>query len=187
MGLYRIKKGSHSVGSGDKAQTFRAMGTTGFKAGDDVVESELNLAEWDPGKFEEYKGEVPDRVRQMRTIFKEPRAPLPPDEAAQEEAEDMRAMTADEARARAERFRKRAEALEAKAQESESSSQRYEEEWQPQPAPTPTPDPTKAVWSQHDLDLMTAEELREVAREQKIDLPPHAKKADMVKAIRAAK
>jgi hypothetical protein len=127
MPLFRLKAGAHIVGQDGLDKQGNPTQAQYFVASDplrNIVESDKPLNELYPDRFEEFKGELPQGMKDRRLVAAAlPPAPPPPGPQQFMEAENMRSMSAEELKVRAEWMRKAAEDLEKRAQEAEKGSQ----------------------------------------------------------------
>lgn len=179
--LYRLKAGSHSVGEGLKSHVYNANDPK-----NNIIESEDNLAKFDPLKFERYEGEAPQRSTGPGEPG-EPPPPPPPTDADRAEALAMsQARTPLQKMELAERLRQQADALEDEASNEEKAAQKSRKAARAsQTADEDEGDDEDDT--EDDLKGLTVADLREKAKEEEIDLPADAKKADILRTIREAR
>lgn len=184
MPLFRLKAGSHCTGSGNDLRIFKSNDTQ-----NNIVESEEELDQIDPGKFERYNGPLRSRglkpgesgLAKVRGQEGLPNSPLPPDDMARAEA--MAAgvrLNPDQAKKRAEQLRQQAQVLEDSAKATEAALMKSQKEQKQQQEDT-------ASEEEGDLEEMTVAELRDLADTEEIDLQGATRKDEIVRAIRNAR
>jgi hypothetical protein len=216
MPLYRLKAGSHVVGTTGVDKDGNPTEAVIYVSNDptrNIVPSDKPLDEEDPARFELYRGPEPEFMagRRQRPVMREPLPPRGPGPAEVAAAQEMRPMTPDEMLAHADQLARRAEDLRRRAEESRASAERGAAEQErvmketggqppiqigatgqpvqeaPQGRQAGPQQKPRQEGSEKDLEDMTVEELRALAEEEEIDLPSNARKADIIATIRRSR
>lgn len=140
--FFRLKAGSHHIGNdANDSRVFRSNDPQALKSDGNIVESEEDLAILEPTRWEEYRGEIPERLKKRvggpgkgtftrATIAGEPPPPGPTSASDIAEAADITAvnkMSPDELERHAEALIERAEAMKQRALESKQAQQQNEQ------------------------------------------------------------
>jgi hypothetical protein len=118
-GFYKLKAGAHTEGEGQNLKNYHASDPT-----NNVVFSETNLAEEDPGKFEEVSQQQMERMRLLvpdrSRVYGEGRPPQPSTALqATISALLLEAIPAEQMEARADELQQMADALRQRAQQAQ--------------------------------------------------------------------
>lgn len=107
---FRLKVGSHTIGSGENARFYDASDSTR-----NIIESEQNLAQIAPEKFEKYDG-PPQPQRDEMQVHGQINPPPPPTDMERAEAMLQQALTQTTMMDKAKQLREMADRLEQRAQ-----------------------------------------------------------------------
>lgn len=139
--FFRLKAGSHHTGN-DATDTriFKSNDPQALKSDGNIVESDEDLAVLEPTRWEEYRGEIPERLRKRvggpgrplsrAEIAGEPPPPGPTTASDIAEAADLSSvnkMTPEELEKHAEALIERAEAMKQRAAEAKQAQQQNEQ------------------------------------------------------------
>lgn len=186
--LFRLKVGTHAEGNGLELATYRAAGMPGmpYKPGQEIVASRINLAKWDPNKFEVYQGPLRP-APQVSGVMEEdededemlpPGPPTDFDRAAA--AVFGGVLSPEQKRMRAEQLRQQADALEESADTDDEGGKAAQS--RPRKAASAT-----GGGEEDDLDDKTVEELRDLAEGEEVELRSDMRKDEIKQAIRTAR
>lgn len=184
---FRLKAGSHTEGVGAGQRVYKSNDPTNC-----IIETDQDLAAFDPNKFEPYIGPLKARGLRGAEITagsgKDAPPPPTPDDFARAEAAARTSrtvpMSADTAKRRAEELRRQADELEQHAKQTEDalkeSMEDEEEEEEEEKEPGEGDEEAQ-------LEDLKVQELRDLAESEEIDLKGSTTKADIIKSIRQAR
>lgn len=194
MAFYRLKHGSHSIGSGANARTYRAKD---FAA--NIVESDQDLAAMMPEKFEYHRGAVPDDLTgrpagTKRDEFQNPEGKslaqmraaartIDGDQAGIVETGSQTGESGNSTRSPVQTTRDRQQQGEGREQSSQKENQSSPSRRQS----TPLDDPTEGDEDGDALDGKTIAELKSIAEDEDVEIHGNMKKQELVNAIREAR
>ncbi len=203
MGVYRLKRGSYAqgrIGDVDNPHQF----FTAKKEGNNIVESDIDLASRYPEKFEYHDGPAPQKA--IGPVFAGTNAaysvpgqegldppPGPPSDADQAFAQFRNPRTVAEARQQAELLRRKAEELESSAAESErafNEGKARDESSKPKTATNSTATKetkTTSIPSDSELHSMPKEDLKTLAELENVTVSSNANKNELIHALKAAR
>lgn len=200
MPLFKLKAGSHVSGSVADKDGNNTMQMYSAKGPNNIVETDQDLAQIYPEKFEAYDGPAPEKqmMGPRGPISNEPQPPGPPTDQDRAEAQLLKSMTPDDRRKQAEWHRQQAEAMEQEASEGERNLEMAKQQQQasrPEQSKTQkseeisatTKSKTTGIPADSELNQMTKEDLLEVAQREEVDVKTHDTRAEILKALRTAR